>query len=1004
MSEIVLASSVVPIEYVSTAARLKGMISYLGSQPWFAWDTETRANDYLANPKKGALRRLDMKVDLISFSTMQQAFVVVTGEIQCHEKLPEQQVFDALKPLMESRKVLKKGYNACYSGDTEVLTRKGWVRFDALRDGVDVAQYQDTGSSSPGAISFVRPRVHRYPDDRSVKYEVDSEHLSLHVTGNHRLLVHDRKSSGSYASADVLAEKFYFNSRRRIPVSGITTSTATPLSDAALRLCVAVQADGSFVGQQVIFLLKKTRKVLRLLGLLRDLGVDYSRSDYRDGRTRIAFRRSAANLCLLNPCKQWDVEQVVRLSGGSLRTVLEELGHWDGSGHVYSSSVRENVDVMQTAAHLCGLRATVTVSSASSTGRPRYYLSVVDKSYCTDSRRGRIVQASWVGSYCVSVPSGYILVRRAGKIAVCGNSFDMHSFANYGVWVQHYYDVMCMAYLLDETRPRSLKERCKDVGMDLSKFTFDLYWKNRAIRQGLLEKPKRARKDYLNEEAFQALEAEYLAYSADDAIATAFLADKYETDLQENEPELWRLFLNHRNPATRTTFIMERHGLRIDKRYLSSIAKQCHQDMQVAEARVYSTVGKHFNIGSPKQLGEVLYDEMGLPVYKTSAKGAKSTDKQALSRLGQDGYEVAQYILEYRRLDKLYSTYLGPGSALDNTYCWAHIHPAYNPTGTDTGRLSSSDPNGQNFPRSTPKTYHFRRAFVASPGYVLLGADYSQIELRVMAHNSQDPEMLREYAKDAELAQAIIDGRPLRGPDGKKLFQCSDLHQRTADACSCSRNLAKAINFGLLYGMGYNKLAETLTQAMWDSFVDDGKAAMWDAQRDSIRPEVAEQFRRDFFRMYAGVAAYQDSVGNFVMQHGFVRTRYGQKRRLPGVYSSDRGDQMQAKRQGINTTIQGHVGELMIHNMNLCVRATRSKRPDLVDAVSCLRDCKVRLLSQIHDEVIMEAPKAYAYQAAPALARIFQCPQLSTKEFPYFGYRVPLIFEVAIGPNWADVH
>lgn len=585
-------------------------------------------------------------------------------------------------------------------------------------------------------------------------------------------------------------------------------------------------------------------------------------------------------------------------------------------------------------------------------------------------------------------------------------SFDSHAMANYGVWVRNFRDAMVMAYLLDENQPNSLKHRCRDVNMELSKFNFKLYWKNRAIRRGETPVPKRARKDCLSDEDFEALEAEYVMYSAEDSIATILLAEVYEKQLIEEYPKLWHLFLNHRNPAVRSSFMMERRGMPVDRRYVKWMDQQCSQDMVVAEAEVYREAGRHFNIGSTKVLSEILYDDMNLPVYKLTEKGAKSTDAATLAKLAQGGFTIAQKVLRYRHLSKLYSAFVGPDAALQGElYPWGHIHASYNPVGTSTGRFSCSAPNLQQTPRSSEKSYYFRKAFIAScPSYELVGGDLSQIELRIVAHMSQDPAMIAEYIKDEELFYALIEGRPIRDKDGNNLYHSSDIHQKTADSCNATRNASKGINFGLIYGMFEKTLAAALTKANWDYRVMSGTTDDWDVLSDVIDQELAREFRNRFFDTYPGISAYQDFIGQMASKYGYVESRFGQRRRLPDLYSSDKYMVLGAQRQAVNFTIQGHVGELMIHNMNLIEGAVKSQRKEIVEAVTCLRDCKYRLLAQIHDEIVGEAPKRYSNQCRHALTVIFQCPMPCTKEYPYYGFRVPIIFEAFSGHDWHSIH
>lgn len=303
---------------------------------------------------------------------------------------------------------------------------------------------------------------------------------------------------------------------------------------------------------------------------------------------------------------------------------------------------------------------------------------------------------------------------------------------------------------------------------------------------------------------------------------------------------------------------------------------------------------------------------------------------------------------------------------------------------------NSSGPNAQNFPRNSDETYNFRKSFIADPGYSLVGGDYSQIELRIMAHMSQCQAMMDEYRKDYELQQAIMRGDDIKAMLKAGLFTKSDIHQKTADACRCSRQLAKNINFGLLYGMGAEKLALVLTEANWDACVEKG--GTWDPACDVVTKELAKEFIDLFFGMYPEIRHYQKAVGEYAKRNGNVRTRYGQLRRLPDVYASDPYLVHAACRQGVNTTIQGHVGELMLHCMN---RIERDEE---------LRDYGFRMFLQVHDELLGEVPHKWVKQTQVKLAKILQMPSESTDAFPHYGYRNPIVFEPCAGPTWADVH
>jgi len=430
---------------------------------------------------------------------------------------------------------------------------------------------------------------------------------------------------------------------------------------------------------------------------------------------------------------------------------------------------------------------------------------------------------------------------------------------------------------------------------------------------------------------------------------------------------------------------MERRGLLMDKKYLLRQSELCKIELDEAERSVYRFAGRHFSIASTKELSDVLYVDMGLPVYKTTEKGANSTARDTLDHLAQDGHEIAHALVQWRRLNKLYSTYLAPDSTLvEFIYPWGHLHPSFNVVGTDTGRMSSSQPNAQNFVRNSEKNFSFRKAFISDPGHLLVGGDFSQIELRVMAHMSQCSAMIEEYRKDYPLQQAIMHGLSTKG------LTKSDIHQKTADACKCSRQLAKNINFGLLYGMGAKTLAATLTTANWLDCVENGKT--WDPHCDVVTPALAQEFIDLFFGMYPEIRHYQKAVGDYARRHGHIRTRYGQIRRLPDVYASDQFLVYAACRQAVNTSIQGHVGELMLHCMNT------------IEKDEELNDYGHRLFLQVHDELLGEVPDKWSDKTKIRLAQIMQMPAESSEAFPFHSYRVPLVFEPCSGSNWAEVH
>lgn len=569
--------------------------------------------------------------------------------------------------------------------------------------------------------------------------------------------------------------------------------------------------------------------------------------------------------------------------------------------------------------------------------------------------------------------------------------YDAALYANYDVWVACYEDVMIKAHTLDENKGAGLKERCTDGGMELHPFDFKAYWKMRNAYEK--RETDRAGKLKVSLEALRAVELEYLTYSAEDSVATVVLDPIYDQEL-DKYPKLKELYHKLLNPAVRTIFNIERRGVPIDATYFNIISRTCKEDADRAEQQVYRAAQQHFNIGSTKDLGRVLYQDLGLPVFKTTEKGANSTDADTLQKLAQAGFKVAEDILRFRHLSKLYSTYLDPDGGLTRAaYDWGSIHASFNQTGTATGRLSSSGPNMQQIPRSSAKTYYIRKGFVPHRGYRLVGGDQSQVELRMMAHFSGDTNMCAEYRKDEALWRALNDRTSTEG------LTKSDIHQKTADSCKCKRNpTAKNINFGLLYGMMAKKLAGVLTAVNFTNCLEKG--IPFDPLSDVVSPELAQEFYDLFFNTYFGVKQYQEYIADKVVRQGYIETRWGRRRRLPDVFSGDRYLVMGAQRQAVNVTIQGHVGEMML--LSMCKADNVIPNPD----GEALRKLGFRLFLQVHDEVLGECPDndQTVEDVKYHLTRIFQNPAPSSEAYPYAGYRVPLIFEAQSGVNWDEVH
>ena len=575
-----------------------------------------------------------------------------------------------------------------------------------------------------------------------------------------------------------------------------------------------------------------------------------------------------------------------------------------------------------------------------------------------------------------------ILANPAIRKSFWNYKYDRHMFANFGIGaINNYVDWMIAAWLLDENRSKGLKERCKDVGLDLQKFPFKQYFtlrrkwevahqKNAPTDPG--KKPlKRDYKDDLvmweivitkwqrqkliysewkkenkpitpsQEAKLRGLEEHMLGYAYEDTLATFALADHCDEQLRA-EPKIRKVFFKVWNPYADVLFKMERRGMTVNMPYIRKTQKLCEKKLAVCTANVYKIVGKHFDIDSNKQLAHILFDLMQVPVMRVSKKtGAPSADHDSLELLSRvpldrkkpygtsefkPKYEVAKAILEYRKYSKLYGTYLSPDSGMMKSVYKGRIHTSYNPCGTDTGRLSSSGPNLQNLPRSAPDNFYIRKAFIAPRGYRYIIGDESQFEIRLIADKTGDKELVKAYNND------------------------EDLHQKTQDGCGVpDRTIAKNLNFGAFYGIGDEKFSHMLT-------IKTGKY---------VAPEQAEEWKGAFFKLYSGVEPYKMKLCNWARRNGcFVLTYLGRKRRLPDLEANDHYLSSRAERQAFNAIIQGGVADCM----TLCmIRADRDP---------WLRERGIVMVVQVHDEVHFIVPNGAATydEVMTRLKAIFEHP------------------------------
>jgi DNA polymerase-1 len=406
---------------------------------------------------------------------------------------------------------------------------------------------------------------------------------------------------------------------------------------------------------------------------------------------------------------------------------------------------------------------------------------------------------------------------------------------------------------------------------------------------------------------------------------------------------LLELFERVEIPLTRVLSRMERTGVRIDEKKLGELAGHYERELRQLEDRIYTQAGEKFLVSSPKQLQVILFEKLKLPPLKKTKTGY-STAEDVLEQLAVE-HELPALVLAWRRLSKLMSTYIEalPPLISERT---GRIHPTFNQTGAATGRMSATNPNVQNIPIRTPEGVRVREAFVAADGCMLLSADYSQVELRVLAH----------YSEDESLIDAFTKG--------------DDIHRRTAAEVAGiapeqvdddQRARAKAVNFGIIYGSSAFGLSNTL------------KIAAADAQATIDA----------YFERYQGVRRFLDETVEVAKQQGYVTTLLGRRRYLPDLVSRNRVLRQAAERMAVNTVIQGTAADLI------------KKAMVEVDTALGAQDLRSRMILQVHDELVFEAREA-------EVDRVVELARTTMRDV--FALKVPLVVDVGIGRNWREAH
>ncbi len=440
---------------------------------------------------------------------------------------------------------------------------------------------------------------------------------------------------------------------------------------------------------------------------------------------------------------------------------------------------------------------------------------------------------------------------------------------------------------------------------------------------------------------------EALNYAAEDADMTLRLWQILKPRLATEHKT--RVYERLERPLISVLVDMEIAGIKVDAGRLATISQEFAGRLKTLEAEIYDLAGTSFNIGSPKQLGEVLFEQMGLQGGKKSKTGAWSTGADVLDNLAAAGADIAQKVLDWRQLAKLKSTY---ADALVSAIHPAsrRVHTSYSMVGASTGRLSSSDPNIQNIPIRTHEGRRIRTAFVAEPEHKLISADYSQIELRLVAH----------IAKEETMINAFRQGVDIHAQTASEVFSVP-LDEMTGE----TRRRAKAINFGIIYGISAFGLARQLS-------VPQGEA------RDYIAA---------YFERFPGIKTYMDEVKLAAHEQGYVETLFGRRLHINGITSSNQAQRGFAERQAINAPIQGTAADIIKQAM---VRMPEALTQSGLGA---------RMLLQVHDELIFECVED---ETEDAIALVTQVMEAAAK--PTLDLSVPLVVEAAAGDSWDEVH
>lgn len=433
-------------------------------------------------------------------------------------------------------------------------------------------------------------------------------------------------------------------------------------------------------------------------------------------------------------------------------------------------------------------------------------------------------------------------------------------------------------------------------------------------------------------------------YACEDADITLRLYEHFSRQLAQND-SLAALYQTIEAPLSAVLYRMEARGVKIDSKRLVQQSAEIEIQLKDLESRAYDLAGSEFNLGSPKQLQEILFERLGLPVVEKTPKGQPSTNESTLEILAQEHHAaLPKIILEHRSLAKLKSTYTDKLPELIQAHT-GRIHTSYHQAVTSTGRLSSSDPNLQNIPVRSAEGRRIRQAFIAESGYYLLAADYSQIELRIMAHLSGDEGLI----------QAFKEGKDIHAATAAEIFGGDPEHIDREH-----RRNAKAINFGLIYGMSAFGLARQL----------------------GISRQEAAGYIDTYFARYPKVRDYMDNARSAARQQGYAETLLGRRLYIPDINSKNQQRRNAAERLAINAPMQGSAADIIKLSM-LAIDRELGDNPDC------------RLIMQVHDELVFEVRQEAAPQYSDIIRRHMENAHALS---------VPLIVDIGIGSNWDEAH